>query len=490
MHPLQPGDPSVIGPYVLIARLGSGGMGHVFLGRTRGGRTVAVKAVRPELASDPEFRRRFRREVVAARAVSGRFTASVVDADPDAAVPWLATSYVSGLSLREVVADGWVLPEASVAVLAGGLARALAEIHAAGVVHRDLKPSNVMLAVDGPRVIDFGISRVLSDSLDMTRVEAGTIVGSPGFMSPEQARGLELTGATDVFSLGTVLAFAATGRNPFGGGPDQALLYRIAHDEPDLDGVPESLVPLITACLAKEPADRPTPQQVIERTPRTPDGPWLPAALTASIAQSAAEILDYEGIAQFPDRDTPTPLPPALVPPPPAPSNPTLVMPIPADPRTAPPVGPYERTVVGRPPEQAGRRGGFAAFLLAAVATAVIAALATTLVLAVRNQHSTPPVSTPATGTPSPTPAPSTPPTTPSAATSTPTQTPTTPATTPSATPTPKPTPTPTPTPTPKPTPTPTPSASTPVATPSQTPTHGPTTGGPTPPPTTTSTGL
>src|SRR4051812_43236908 len=196
VQPLQAGDPHTVGPYVLIARLGSGGMGHVFLGRTRGGRTVAVKAVKPELADDPEFRGRFQQEVAAARLVSGRYTAAVVDADPDAAMPWLATAYVSGQTLRAAVAEGWRLPEASLLVLAGGLARALAEIHAAGVVHRDLKPSNVMLAVEGPRVIDFGISRVTA-ATDYTRTDVGTIVGSPGFMSPEQSRGHNLTGATD-----------------------------------------------------------------------------------------------------------------------------------------------------------------------------------------------------------------------------------------------------------------------------------------------------
>ena len=301
VQPLQPGDPRTVGPYVLIARLGSGGMGHVFLGRTRGGRTVAVKAVKPELAGDPEFRRRFRQEVAAARLVSGPHTAPVVDADPEAAMPWLATAYVSGQTLRAAVAEGWRLPEASLLVLAGGLARALSEIHAAGVVHRDLKPSNVMLAVEGPRVIDFGISRVTTATAatDFTRTDAGTIVGSPGFMSPEQSLGRQLSGATDVFSLGTVLAYAATGRNPFGQGPDHALLYRISHAEPDLAGVPDRLVPLVRACLEKDPARRPAPAQIIQHTAATPRGPWLPAALTAAIAQNAAEILDYEGIAVF-----------------------------------------------------------------------------------------------------------------------------------------------------------------------------------------------
>jgi hypothetical protein len=304
VEPLQPGDPRTVGPYVLIARLGSGGMGHVFLGRTRGGRTVAVKAVKPELAGDPEFRRRFRQEVAAARLVSGPHTAPVVDADPEAGMPWLATAYVSGQTLRAAVTQGSRLPEASLVVLAGGLARALAEIHAAGVVHRDLKPSNVMLAVEGPRVIDFGISRVTA-ATDYTRTDVGTIVGSPGFMSPEQSLGHSLTGATDVFSLGTVLAYAATGHNPFGAGPDHALLYRIGHAEPDLSGVPDRLVPLVHACLQKDPAHRPTTAQIVQHTAAKADGPWLPAALTAAIAQNAAEILDYEGAAMFPERDTP-----------------------------------------------------------------------------------------------------------------------------------------------------------------------------------------
>ena len=310
MLPLQSGDPQVLGRYVLIARLGSGGMGEVFLGRTRGGRTVAVKAVKPELASNPDFRRRFRREVDAARLVSGRHTAPVVDADPDAPVPWLATAFVSGPTLREVVDDGWRLPESSLAVLAGGLARALTEIHAAGIVHRDLKPSNVMLAVDGPRVIDFGISRVLGAASDLTRTDVGVLVGSVTFMSPEQAQARELTPATDVFSLGAVLAFAATGRSPFSGGGEAAVLYRIVHAEPNLAEMPAGLSALVADCLAKDPEERPTPAQVIERTARAvEDGAWLPAALTASIAQTAAEILDYEGAADFPEVEENTPWP-------------------------------------------------------------------------------------------------------------------------------------------------------------------------------------
>ena len=386
MEPLEAGDPRTVGPYVLIARLGSGGMGQVFLGRTRGGRTVAVKVVKAELAGDREFRRRFRQEVAAVRLVSGRYTAAVVDADPDAAMPWLATAYVSGLTLRAVVGGGARLPESSLRVLAYGLARALAEIHAAGVVHRDLKPSNVMLAVDGPHVIDFGISRVIA-AADLTRTDVGTIIGSPGFMSPEQTRGQELTPATDVFSLGTVLAYAATGRNPFGGGPDHTLLYRIAHDEPDLSGLPPSLAPLIATCLAKDPAQRPSTAQIIGRMADTPGGnAWLPAELTAAIAQSAAEILDYEGIAVFPqpDHDALTTAVPA--------PDPTLVLHTSADRPTAL-VGDTgertgERTVervgIGEPPE--GKRGGGGAGWVAGVlSVAVIAALGTALVLVLRS---------------------------------------------------------------------------------------------------------
>ncbi|GAA1973647.1 serine/threonine-protein kinase [Catenulispora subtropica] len=396
MQPLQPGDPRTVGPYVLIARLGSGGMGHVFLGRTRGGRTVAVKAVKPELAGNPEFRRRFRQEVAAARLVSGPHTAPVVDADPEAAMPWLATAYVSGQTLRAAVAEGWRLPEGSLLVLAGGLARALAEIHAAGVVHRDLKPSNVMLAVEGPRVIDFGISRVTA-ATDYTRTDVGTIVGSPGFMSPEQSRGHSLTGATDVFSLGTVLAYAATGHNPFGAGPDHALLYRIGHAEPDLDAVPDRLVPLVRACLEKDPAHRPTTAQIIRHTAAKPEGPWLPAALTAAIAQNAAEILDYEGIAVFPERDTPAgngrhaagtgrhaaagaPVEPGTrqtrIE---APAPETLVLP--PDRAGAPP---SERVGVGEPPREARGAGG-AGWVVGVLAVAVIAALSTALVLVLRS---------------------------------------------------------------------------------------------------------
>lgn len=446
MEPLRAGDPRTVGPYVLIARLGAGGMGQVFLGRTRGGRTVAVKVVKAELAGDREFRRRFRQEVAAARLVSGRFTAAVVDADPEAATPWLATAYVSGLTLRAVVGDGALLPETSLRVLAYGLARALAEIHRAGVVHRDLKPSNVMLAVDGPHVIDFGISRVIA-AADLTRTDVGTIVGSPGFMSPEQTRGHELTAATDVFSLGTVLAYAATGRNPFGSGPEHALLYRIAHDEPDLSGVPDSLAPLIAMCLAKDPAQRPSTAQIIGRmADSVPEGAWLPADLTAAIAQSAAEILDYEGIAVFPQPDND----PLAAPGPPLAA--TLVLPNSADRPTARMEPVEERTTertaervgIGQPPQGSRRGGAGGAGLVAGLlSVAVIAALATALVLVLRGgSHNPGPPPTASVGTstsPSPltrsksvTSESQTPVTTPTPTTA-PSPTPTTPATTTSA---------------------------------------------------------
>ena len=218
---LQPGDPQAIGPYRLVRQLGQGGMGRVYLGMSPGGRPVAVKAIRPELAADPEFRARFGREVAAARRVSGVFTAQVVDADVDGPVAWMATAYVPGPSLAEAVDTHGPLPEASLLALAAGLAESLNAIHAAGVVHRDLKPSNVLLAEDGPRVIDFGISRAAESTM---LTQAGLVVGSPGFMSPEQATGYEVGPPSDIFNLGAVLAFAATGEGPFGTGTTAALL--------------------------------------------------------------------------------------------------------------------------------------------------------------------------------------------------------------------------------------------------------------------------
>ena len=216
MDELQSEDPRQIGPYWLERRLGSGGMGRVYLGRSPGGRQVAIKVIRPDLAEDADFRARFAREVSAARKVSGIFTASVVDADLEGPVPWLATSYIAGPSLADAVATRGPMPESFVLRLAAGLAEGLSAIHAAGVVHRDLKPSNVLLADDGPRLIDFGISRSMEAS---ALTQTGTVVGSPGFMSPEQTQGREVGPPSDIFSLGAVLTFAATGEGPFGQGP-------------------------------------------------------------------------------------------------------------------------------------------------------------------------------------------------------------------------------------------------------------------------------
>lgn len=257
MEPLDSTDPQAIGPYRLISRLGVGGMGRVYLARSAGGRTVAVKVVRPELAGDSEFRERFAREVAAARAVDGAYTAPVVDAEPDGALPWLATSYVLGPSLTDAVRDHGPLPEQSVRALGAGLAQALRAVHAAGLVHRDLKPSNVLLAADGPRVIDFGIARAL-DGDQMTRT--GIVVGSPGYMCPEQAAGQPMGPAGDVFSLASVLLFAATGHGPFESesGP-AAQLYRVIHDQPELAALPDGLRQAVAVCLAKDPARRPTP---------------------------------------------------------------------------------------------------------------------------------------------------------------------------------------------------------------------------------------
>src|SRR5690242_9624640 len=253
-------------------------MGRVYLGLSPGGRAAAIKVIRSELAQDPEFRARFRREVAVARQVSGLYTAPVLDADADGPEPWLATAYVPGPSLADAVSQHGPLPAPSVLLLAAGLAEALSAIHSAGVVHRDLKPANVLLADDGPRVIDFGISRAAEGS---SLTHTGLVVGSPGFMSPEQAEGREVGPPSDIFSLGAVLAFAATGRGPFGSGSTPALVYRVVHDGPQLDLVPAGIRPLIERCLAKDPAGRPTAAGLLAGAAvGVPGQDWLPEPVT------------------------------------------------------------------------------------------------------------------------------------------------------------------------------------------------------------------
>ncbi|MEU6866805.1 MDR family MFS transporter [Streptomyces sp. NPDC046876] len=297
MEQLITEDPRRIGPYRLIARLGAGGMGLVYLGRSEAGRTVAVKVVQADHAGNPEFRRRFAREVAAARRVGGSWTAAVLDADPEAAVPWVATQYIPGPDLHGVVAEDFgPLPEYSVRTLANRLALALEAVHGAGLIHRDLKPSNVLVTVDGPRVIDFGIARAM-DSLagDSLHTRTGMLIGSPGFMSPEQVRGLPLTPASDVFCLGAVLVYASTGRLLFGA-PDTGLnahLFRVAEEEADLTGVPDALVDLVGACLHKDPDSRPTPREVAERTAGDEAEEWLPGSVLAQLGRHAARLLDY-----------------------------------------------------------------------------------------------------------------------------------------------------------------------------------------------------
>ncbi|MCX5388078.1 serine/threonine-protein kinase [Streptomyces sp. NBC_00083] len=294
---LEPGDPERIGTYRLLARLGAGGMGQVYLARSDRNRTVAVKLVRPDLADQDEFRARFRQEVRAALRVGGAWTAPVLDADTEAPAPWIATGYIAGPSLQAVVkGPHGPLPDHSVRVLARGLTLALKDIHGAGIVHRDLKPSNVLITIDGPRVIDFGIARALESGADGTLTRAGALVGSPGFMAPEQVRGDRITPACDVFCLGSVLAYAASGRLPFGeasSGP-HAQMFRIAQEPPSLDGVPDSLQDLIRDCLHKDPAARPGLDQILSRLPGHATDPWLPAPLVAQLGSHAAQLLDME----------------------------------------------------------------------------------------------------------------------------------------------------------------------------------------------------
>ncbi|NGN66052.1 serine/threonine protein kinase [Streptomyces sp. A7024] len=315
MQSLGPQDPQWIGDYRIVGRLGTGGMGHVYLARSEGGRTVAVKLVKPELANEPEFRQRFRQEVEAAQRVGGRWTASVLDANTDAAVPWVATSYVAGPSLSDIVDRHGPLPEDSVRTLAYGMACALLDIHGAGLIHRDLKPSNILVTIDGPRVIDFGIARALDAAAgDGTVTKTGMAVGSPAFMSPEQITGSELTPASDIFCLGSVLAYAGTGTLPFGTPTSSgvhAVMFRIAQNDPDLSGLPEEggLRELIAGCLAKDPADRPAPEDLAAAIGPVNTGaaaPWLPAPIIAELGQHAVRLLDFDtppgGAPQGPKR--------------------------------------------------------------------------------------------------------------------------------------------------------------------------------------------
>ncbi|WP_428953149.1 protein kinase domain-containing protein [Streptomyces sp. cg35] len=267
--------PGYAGRYRLEECLGSGGMGVVHLATSASGLRLAIKIVHASIATDPEFRARFRQEVSAARRVSGAFTAPVVDADPDAGLPWMATLFIPGDTLSERVKRNGALTVAEVRRLGAGLAEALRDIHRAGVVHRDLKPSNVLLAADGPKVIDFGISRPVDSDL---RTETGRLIGSPPYMAPEQfQRPREVGPAADVFAMGAVLAHAATGRGPFDSDSPYLVAYQVVHNEPDLTGVPDELLPVVRRCLTKDPDERPSPAEVMEMLRQPATAPLIPA---------------------------------------------------------------------------------------------------------------------------------------------------------------------------------------------------------------------
>jgi serine/threonine protein kinase len=259
--PLRRWDPERIGPYVILGRLGAGAMGQVYLGRSAAGRLVAVKTIKVELAEEAGFRTRFAQEVAAARRVSGFFTAAVVEADPDADLPWLGTAYVPAPSLARLVAADGPLPVTTVRWLAAGCAEALESIHGVGLVHRDLKPSNVLVAPDGPRVIDFGVARA-AERMGVTTSRGA--VGTPAYMAPEQARDThQASAASDVYALGATLLFAATGHPPYQGDSVLDVLARLATDEPDLSGLSADLAPLITACLQRDPRERPSSSSML-----------------------------------------------------------------------------------------------------------------------------------------------------------------------------------------------------------------------------------
>ena len=347
-------------------------MGRVYLGRSPGGRQVAIKVIRPDLAEDADFRARFAREVSAARKVSGIFTASVVDADLKGPVPWLATSYIAGPSLADAVTTRGPMPESIVLRLAAGLAEGLSAIHAAGVVHRDLKPSNVLLADDGPRLIDFGISRSMETS---ALTQTGTVVGSPGFMSPEQTQGREVGPPSDIFSLGAVLTFAATGEGPFGQGSTVALLYRVVTSQPNTARLPGGLRPLAEHCLAKDPRQRPTAAQLLARLSQNP-----PARVQMASRPESHPAHDEQPTHTQRAWDRPAAEPESRF-----------------DRPAASPVPPRDRRPAAPPPRRPLRRG----WLIAAAAAAVLASVGAGAFVAgkIGPGHGGAP---PASGTPSP----------------------------------------------------------------------------------------
>ncbi|UCM89648.1 serine/threonine-protein kinase [Streptomyces marincola] len=301
MEPLSADDPRRVGDYGLIGRLGRGGMGRVYLGRSAGGRTVAIKVVHAHIAADERFRARFAREVAAARLVGGDWTAPVLDADPEAEMPWVATGYVAGPDLHDAVGAHGPLPRATVLALGAGLAEALSAVHERGLVHRDVKPSNVLLSLQGPRLIDFGIARAGDATARLTAT--GVTVGSPGYMAPEQAVGGAVGPAADMFSFGAVLAYAAGGKAPFPGDAPAQLLYQVVHTPPRLDGVPPWLRDLVTACMAKDPAERPSPREAARACAGEGGAAglmvpgWLPQPVVEDVSRRAVELLNLETAA-------------------------------------------------------------------------------------------------------------------------------------------------------------------------------------------------
>ncbi|NUR61925.1 MAG: serine/threonine protein kinase [Catenulispora sp.] len=303
MEPLREDDPRSLGGFRVLARLAVGGMGRVYLALGTDRRAVALKVARAEFAADARFRARFRREVETGRGV-GRsgggattgeaWIAPIVAADPEAELPWLASEYVPGPSVTEALMGFGPLSASGLRTLTRGLALALAEVHAAGVVHRDVKPSNVLLARDGPRLIDFGVARAIDD-VQLTR--AGAVIGSPGFLSPEQAVGKPASFGSDVFSLASVVAYAACGVGPFGAGEGPALLYRVVHEPPKLVNVPRELAEVLAACLVKDPEERPTAAEIAAYLPRGDVADWLSDAVLADIARREAELAAWIEVA-------------------------------------------------------------------------------------------------------------------------------------------------------------------------------------------------